>query len=148
MIGSSFPLTKSFGINRVIKFIIKTFKIFVFWKMYYISLFCLSWLQVIVVSTSSPIFKGSLLGLRQFLAIENHLKMMKNTFYFMLKSLFVLEIFAFLPNLFGYVEKRLDIKAMINLKMQTSQTGQQVITIHILLNISRSKGNHQGMKFC
>ena len=117
MIGSSFPLTKSFGINRVIKFIIKTFKIFVFWKMYYISLFCLSWLQVIVVSTSSPIFKGSLLGLRQFLAIENHLKMMKNTFYFMLKSLFVLEIFAFLPNLFGYVEKRLDIKAMINLKM-------------------------------
>ena len=43
--------------------------------------------------------------------------MMKNTFYFMLKSLFVLEIFAFLPNLFGYVEKRLDIKAMINLKM-------------------------------
>ena len=35
----------------------------------------------------------------------------------MLKSLFVLEIFAFLPNLFGYVEKRLDIKAMINLKM-------------------------------
>ena len=43
--------------------------------------------------------------------------MMKNTFYFMLKSLFVLEVFAFLPNLFGYVEKRLDIKAMINLKM-------------------------------
>ena len=35
----------------------------------------------------------------------------------MLKSLFVLEIFAFLPNLFGYVEKRLDNKAMINLKM-------------------------------
>ena len=122
MIGSSFPLTKSFGINRVIKFIIKTFKIIVFWKMYYISLFCLSWLQVIVVSTSSPIFKGSLLGLRQFLAIENHLKMMKNTFYFILKSLFVLEIFAFLPNLFGYVEKRLDIKAMIKMHDVTDWT--------------------------
>ena len=148
MIGSSFPLTKSFGINRVIKFIIKTFKIFVFWKMYYISLFCLSWLQVIVVSTSSPIFKGSLLGLRQFLAIENHLKMMKNTFYFMLKSLFVLEVFAFLPNLFGYVENGLILKLWLIWKCMTSQTGQQVVTIHILLNISRSKGNHQGMKFC
>ena len=29
----------------------------------------------------------------------------------------------------------------------TSQTGQEVITIHVLLNISRSKGNHK-MKFC
>ena len=28
----------------------------------------------------------------------------------------------------------------------TSQTGQQIITIHILLNISRSKG-HQATKF-
>ena len=32
--------------------------------------------------------------------------MMKNVFYFMLKALFVLEIFIFLPGLFGYVEKR------------------------------------------
>ena len=32
----------------------------------------------------------------QFLEIEIPLKMMKNTFYFMLKSLFFLEIFPFL----------------------------------------------------
>ena len=34
--------------------------------------------------------------------------MMKSVFYFMLKALFVLEIFTFLSLLFGFVEKRLD----------------------------------------
>ena len=29
----------------------------------------------------------------------------------------------------------------------TSQTDQQMITIHILPNISRSQGNHEAMKF-
>ena len=38
---------------------------------------------------------------------------MKNAFYFMLKALFVLEIFT----LFGYVEKRLDKKVDVNLKI-------------------------------
>ena len=32
---------------------------------------------------------------------------MKNAFYFMLKALFVLEIFKFLSWVFGYVEKQL-----------------------------------------
>ena len=41
-------------------------------------------------------FKSALLGLRQFLADEGPFKMMKNTFYFTLKSLFVLKIFRFL----------------------------------------------------
>ena len=34
------------------------------------------------------VFKGTLSGLRQFLAIESPLKMMKNAFYFTLKDLF------------------------------------------------------------
>ena len=38
---------------------------------------------------------------------------MKNAFYFMLKVLFVLEILIFLSWLFGYVEKRVDKKAMV-----------------------------------
>ena len=38
---------------------------------------------------------------------------MKNAFYFMLKAVFVLEIFT----LFGYVEKRLDKKADVNFKI-------------------------------
>ena len=39
--------------------------------------------------------KGALSGLRQFLATEKPLKMMKNAFYFTLKALFVLKIFRF-----------------------------------------------------
>ena len=41
-------------------------------------------------------FKGTLSGLRQFLAIKSQLKMMKNAFYFTSKALFVLKIFKFL----------------------------------------------------
>ena len=37
--------------------------------------------------------------------IESPLKMMKNTFYVILKALFVLKIFKFLSWLFGHVEK-------------------------------------------
>ena len=40
--------------------------------------------------------KGTLSGVRQFLANESPLKMMKNGFYFTLKALFVLKIFKFL----------------------------------------------------
>ena len=42
------------------------------------------------------IFKGALLSLRQLLAIESFLKMMKNAFCFILKALLVLKIFKFL----------------------------------------------------
>ena len=41
-------------------------------------------------------FKGALSGLRQSLATESPLKMIKNAFYFTLKALFVLKIFKFL----------------------------------------------------
>ena len=37
--------------------------------------------------------------------IESSLKMMKNTFYLILKALFVLKIFNFLSRLFGHIEK-------------------------------------------
>ena len=40
--------------------------------------------------------KGALSGLRQSLATESPLKMMKNAFYFTPKALFVLKIFKFL----------------------------------------------------
>ena len=42
--------------------------------------------------------------------------MVNNAFYFMLKALFILEIITFLSWLFGYVEKRLGDKAMVNCK--------------------------------
>ena len=72
---------------------------------------------------------------------------MENVFYFMLKALFVLQIFTFLYGLFGYVEKRLDKKAMVSFKVYdvTDWTANDC-NIHILANISRNKGN-QAIKF-
>ena len=43
-----------------------------------------------------PILSGALSGLRQVLATESSLKMMKNSFYFTLKALFAFKIFKFL----------------------------------------------------
>ena len=40
--------------------------------------------------------------------LESPLKMMKNAFYFILKSPFVLKIHKFLSRLFGHVGKKLD----------------------------------------
>ena len=54
------------------------------------------------------VLKGALSGLRQLLASENPLKMMKNTFYCNSKALLVLKIFKFLSWLFGHVAKLLD----------------------------------------
>ena len=42
---------------------------------------------------------------------------MKNAFYFMLKAVLIFEILTFTSWLFGYVEKRLDKKAMVNFKV-------------------------------
>ena len=67
-------------------------------------------------------------------------------FYFMLKALYILDIITFLCLLFVYVEKWFDKKAMVNSKLIMPRTGQQIILIHILANISRNK-NNQTMKF-
>ena len=42
---------------------------------------------------------------------------MKNAFCFMLKVLLIFEILTFTSWLFGFVEKRLDKKAMVNFKV-------------------------------
>ena len=48
--------------------------------------------------------RGALSGLRQVLAADRLLDIMKNTFYFTLKVIFF-KIFKFLPGLFSHVEK-------------------------------------------
>ena len=48
------------------------------------------------IITRDELFKGTLSGLRQFLATESPLKMMKNAFYLTLKALFVFKMFKFL----------------------------------------------------
>ena len=54
------------------------------------------------------LLKGALSGLKQFLATENPLKMMKKAFYFTSNVLFILKIFKFSSWLSGHVSKRLD----------------------------------------
>ena len=56
-----------------------------------------------IINTHFFQFKGALSGLRQFLANESPLKMMKSDFYFIVKALFVLKIFKFLSWLSGEV---------------------------------------------
>ena len=89
--------------------------------------------------------KGALSGLRKFFATESVLKVMKNAFYFILKSLFVLKIFKFFSRHFGHVEKRPDLKDKVNSKFMTSKTEKETIAMNTLSIISRNKGNH--MKF-
>ena len=72
---------------------------------------------------------------------ESPLKIMENTFCFILKALFVFKIFKFLPWRFGHVEKSFIRKIRLISTFIASQPGQQTITIRILPNISRSKGN-------
>ena len=69
-----------------------------------------SWL----LSYFSSTVKGALAGLRQFLTTGSSLKMMKNTFYFSLKALFVLKIFKLLSWRFSHVEKQLNLKDKVN----------------------------------
>ena len=71
----------------------------------------------------------------------------ENVFYFNLKALSVLKIFKFLSRLLKTTRKNgLIRKIRLTSKFITSQPDLQTIAIHILPNISQSKGN-QTMKF-
>ena len=65
--------------------------------------------------------------------------MIKNAFYFISKAVFVATFWSCMKN-------RLIRKVRLASKFMTSQPGLQTIVIHILPNISQSKGN-QTMKF-
>ena len=66
--------------------------------------------------SNGRLFKGTPLGLRQFLSTKSPLKTIKNVFYFISKALFVLEIFKLSSWLFGHVAKRLDKKDKVNFR--------------------------------
>ena len=70
--------------------------------------------------------------------IESAFKMMKNAFCFILKTFLVLKIFN---TFWSYRKNSLTRKIKLTANLMTSQPGQQTIAIHILTNISRSKGN-------
>ena len=109
--------------------------------------------MVISVSDQSllerPRFKGTLSGMRKFLATETNLKMMNKAFYFTSKALFALMLsrcLSFWLEFLVMEQNGLIRKIMFISNFIASQPGQQTIVVPILLNISRSKGNHR-MKF-
>ena len=66
-------------------------------------------------------------------------------FLFHFKSSFCSQdIYDFVMNFWSCRKKRLIRKIRLTSKFMTSQPGSQTITIHILPNISRSKGNQKG----
>ena len=79
--------------------------------------------------------------------IESPLEMMKNAFLFYLKSSFhSQDISVFVTTFWSCSENGLIRKISLTSKFMASQASLQTIAIHILLNISQSKGN-QTMKF-
>ena len=73
---------------------------------------------------------------------DSSLKMMKNVFYFIFKALFVLKIFNFCLDFLVMWKKQLHEENKVNFNIFDVKT----VTIYILPNISRSKGN-QTLKF-
>ena len=72
--------------------------------------------------------------------------MTKNAFYFTLKALFVLKAFKFCLDYLAMYKKCLIREMRLISKFMASQPGKQAIAVHVLSNISRSKGD-QAMKF-
>ena len=72
--------------------------------------------------------------------MENPFKMMKNGFYFTLQALYIFALIFLVMQ-----ENALIRKIRLISKFMTSSAGKQMITIHILPDISRSKDN-QTMK--
>ena len=68
---------------------------------------------------------------------------MKRPFCFIIKALFVVELFKLLSRLFFWSRRKNGLIRIIRLisKFMASQTGQQTIEIHILLNITQIKDN-------
>ena len=83
--------------------------------------------------------KGPISVLRQFLTSGNPLKKMKNAFYFMLKALFVLDIFKFLSWVFYYVEKWLYRKAPANIRLDEDVLKTNIFSLIIRLHKTSSR---------
>ena len=91
--------------------------------------------------------KDTLSGLRHFLTIESPLKMMKNIFFNVKSSFCSWDIYIFVLTFWQCKKNSLIRKLWLISKFKVSQTGQQIITINILPNISRNKDN-KANKFC
>ena len=85
--------------------------------------------------------------MRQFSATESPLKIIKNAFFYLtLKALFFLKYLHFCLDVLFMQKNGLVRKIRLISNFMRSQTGKQIITIHILPDISRCRGN-QTVKF-
>ena len=110
-----------------------TLIIFVFCHCCWSLLWCYYWKSL----KSDSHHQETLLYLLQW---KNPLKMMKNAYYFISKTLLVVKIFKFLCWLFGRVKNGLIRKIRLTSKLMTMQPGLQTIAINIFSNISQSIG--------
>ena len=86
----------------------------------FMNTFCITPLHnigILQIKSNYENFLRPLLGLRNFLATESPVKMIKNPSYFTLKAFFVLKIFKLLSWFFSHVEKQLGWKDKINFKI-------------------------------
>ena len=117
----------------VVNFIKYSLKIFVTDEHgIYKKTFCQTKLQILLKS-DSHFTKGPF-----YLIQRKPFKIDEKYFLFQLKSYSR----SYDISIFGYVGKRLDQKVKVFSKFMTPQTGKQIILIHILLKISRSKGTY------
>ena len=87
-------------------------------------------------------------GLRQLLATEIIFKMMKMFLISPKKQFSLLRQIYFSSYFFGYVGKQLDNKDKIDFKIYVVINWEKITEIHILANISRSKGNQTKKRAC
>ena len=88
------------------------------------------------------LIKGTLSSLRQCLATESPLKIIKSAFYFTLKALLILNIFKFLSWIFGHIIKQLDSKDKVNFKIYVATWLRNNVNTHINQYL-----NNEAMKF-
>ena len=90
--------------------------------------------------------KGALSGLREFLTIESPLKLMENAFISPQKLFPFSRYLDFCLDFSVMQQNNLIRKIRLISNSMASQPGKQTIVIHILPNISKSRGT-QTMKF-
>lgn len=69
--------------------------------------------------------------MRQFVTIENHLKMIRNALFYVKSVLVIVIIVTSSSLVVSYAEKQLDKKALVNLKLRNVKLDKK-ISIHII----------------
>ena len=123
------------------------FLYFILCIMFYLIVKIISLGETLVLQNTIPCpLKSALSSLRQFLATESSVKMPKMLFMSPEKLFLFSRYFNFCLDILIVQKKGLIGKIRLISKFMMSQSGKQTIAVHILPNISRSRGT-QTIKF-